>query len=119
MPLYLQSVLGLMVSGSTVGGEYNDIHYAPAALPCNVTSEPQLTLVTTCTHILLASLHSTAGVTAVTSLCTYIPLYVVMYLRMYAYMSLCILIINVFMTIQAYNKQSNINELLATQYGNK
>ena len=49
MPLYLQPVLGLMVSGSTVAGEYNDIHYAPAALPCNVMSEPQLTLVTTCT----------------------------------------------------------------------
>ena len=102
MPLYLQPVLGLMVSGSTVAGEYNDIHYAPAALPCYVMSEPQLTLVTNCTHILLSSLRSTAGAAAVTSLCMYIPLYVVMYLHMYA-----------------YNKQSNINELLATQYGNK
>ena len=104
-----------MVSGSTVAGENNDIHYPPAAFPCNVMSEPQLTRVTTCTRILLASLRSTAGVAAVTSLC----MYIVMYLRMYAYMSLCILIINVFMKIQAYNKQSNINELLATQYGNK
>ena len=85
MPLYLQPVLGLMVSGSRVAGKYNDIHYAPAALPCNVTSEPQLTPVTTCTCLLLASLRSTAGVAAVTSLCTYKPLYVVMYLRMYAY----------------------------------
>ena len=57
MPLYLQPVLGLMVSGSTVAGEYNDIHYAPPALPCYVMSEPQLPLVTTCTRILLASLR--------------------------------------------------------------
>ena len=57
MPLYLHPVLGLMVSGSTVAGEYNDIHYAAAALPCYVMSEPQLTHVTTCTRILLASLR--------------------------------------------------------------
>ena len=77
-----------MVYGSTVAGEYNDIHYAPAALPCDVKSEPQLTLVTTCTRILLPSLRSTAGVAAVTSLCMYIPLYVVMYLPMNAYVSM-------------------------------
>ena len=73
-----------MVSGSTVAGEYNDIHYAPA-LPCNVISEPQLPHVTTCHVFYCPHCTSTAGVTAVTSLCTYIPLYVVMYLRMYAY----------------------------------
>ena len=50
VPLYLQPVLGLMVSGSTVAGEYNDIHYAIGSFPCTVMSEPQLPLVTTCTR---------------------------------------------------------------------
>ena len=68
MPLYLQPVLGLMVSGCTVAGEYNYIHYAPAALPCNVMSELRLPRIATCTRILLASQRMYVR----TSMCIYV-----------------------------------------------
>ena len=67
-------------------GEYNDIHYTPAALPCIVMSEPQLPRVAKGTRILLASLRMYSWVTAVTSLCTYLCTSVCIYVRSYVCM---------------------------------
>ena len=71
MPLYPQPVLGLMVSGSTVACEYNDIHYAPAALPCIVMSERPTYFIGLTAHVQLGY-YSDFRMYIPTNLCMYL-----------------------------------------------